>query len=242
MGEVLGLLERNVRKFPDKVAITGDDRTVTYAISRATAVFGAAFHQSYGLTETTGVATVLDPGEHRPDGRLGSVGRTLPGLEVRVDGSGEILVRGPAVTSGYWRNPAATAQSIVDGWLRTGDAGSLDADGYLYLHDRIKDMIVSGGENVYPAEVERVLAAHPAVLDVAVVGVPSARWGESPAAVVVPAGDLDGAALIAWSRERLAHFKCPVAVHVVDALPRNAAGKVLKRVLRQRYRSSGDTP
>ncbi|WP_426511803.1 AMP-binding protein [Dactylosporangium sp. McL0621] len=196
-------------------------------VGRATEVLGARLHQSYGLTETTGVATVLDPEEHRPDGRLTSVGRPLPGLDVRVAG-GEILVRGPSVTRGYWRG-----ESIVDGWLHTGDGGSFDEDGYLYLHDRIKDMIVSGGENVYPAEVERVLAAHPHVLDVAVVGVPSARWGESPIAVVVTNGAVDD--LIPWSRERLAHYKCPVAVHVVETLPRNASGKILKRLLRKEY-------
>jgi len=204
-------------------------------VTRATAVLGAGFHQSYGLTESTGVATVLDPAEHRPDGRLTSVGRPLPGLEIRiadpVDGIGEILVRGPSVTRGYWRDPAATGLALDGGWLHTGDAGSFDADGYLYLHDRIKDMIVSGGENVYPAEVEQVLAGHPGVIDVAVIGVASPRWGESPIAVVV--GDVRPGDLIAWARERMAHFKCPVAVRIVDALPRNASGKVLKRVLRE---------
>ncbi|WP_433060142.1 AMP-binding protein [Dactylosporangium sp. CS-033363] len=205
-------------------------------MTRATEVFGAQFHQSYGLTETTGVATVLDPGEHRPDGRLTSVGRPLPGLEVKVSAIGEILVRGPAVTRGYWGNADATSESIVDGWLHTGDAGAFDGGGYLYLRDRIKDMIVSGGENVYPAEVEQVLAAHPHVLDVAVIGVPSSRWGESPLAVVVADGPVDD--LIPWSRERLAHFKCPVAVHEVEALPRNASGKVLKRLLRESYGAS----
>nr|BFE61440.1 fatty acid--CoA ligase [Dactylosporangium thailandense] len=198
-------------------------------VGRATEVLGAHFHQSYGLTETTGVATVLEPEEHHANGRLTSVGRPLPGLEVRVC-DGEVLVRGPSVTRGYWRG-----ESVADGWLHTGDGGAFDADGYLYLRDRIKDMIVSGGENVYPAEVERVLAGHPQVLDVAVIGVPSARWGESPIAVVVATGPVDD--LIPWSRERLAHFKCPVAVHVVDALPRNASGKVLKRLLREEHRN-----
>ncbi|MFI5915901.1 hypothetical protein [Dactylosporangium sp. NPDC051541] len=117
--------------------------------------------------------------------------------------------------------------------MRTGDGGSFDEDGYLYLHDRIKDMIVSGGENVYPAEVESVLTAHPNVLEVAVVGVPSDRWGESPIVVVVASGDVDD--LIPWCRDRLAHFKCPIAVHVVEALPRNASGKLLKHTLRAAY-------
>jgi acyl-CoA synthetase (AMP-forming)/AMP-acid ligase II len=168
----------------------------------------------------------------------------MPGVSLRVvdpvtlsdlppGERGEVLIGGGHVMRGYWRNPGATSTTIVDGWVRTGDGGSFDEDGYLYLHDRIKDMIVSGGENVYPAEVERVLAAHPHVLDVAVVGVPSARWGESPIAVVVTNGAVDD--LIPWSRERLAHYKCPVAVHVVETLPRNASGKILKRLLRKEY-------
>nr|BFE61438.1 fatty acid--CoA ligase [Dactylosporangium thailandense] len=222
-------------------------------IRSATEVFGCKFLQSYGLTESTGGVTVLWPEDHLPDEpakepRLRSVGRPMPGVEVRVvdpvtladlpaGERGEVLIGGGHVMRGYWRNPAATAETIVDGWVRTGDGGSFDADGYLYLHDRIKDMIVSGGENVYPAEVESVLTGHPDLAEVAVVGVPSGRWGESPVAVVVARTGRtpDGAEVIAWCRERLAHFKCPVAVHVVDALPRNASGKLLKHALRATY-------
>jgi acyl-CoA synthetase (AMP-forming)/AMP-acid ligase II len=139
---------------------------------------------------------------------------------------------------GYWGKPDATAAAITpDGWLRSGDGGHMDADGYLYVTDRIKDMIISGGENIYPAEIERVLAEHPTVDDVAVIGVPDARWGEAPKAVVVPAPDatVDPDALIAYCREHLAAFKCPTTVDVVDELPRNLTGKVLKKQLREPY-------
>jgi acyl-CoA synthetase (AMP-forming)/AMP-acid ligase II len=216
-------------------------------IRQATEVFGCRFIQSYGLTESTGGVTVLWPDDHFVEKRLRSVGRPMPGVEVKVvdpvtlaplppGRRGEVLIGGGHVMRGYWRRPEETAATIVDGWVRTGDGGSFDEDGYLYLHDRIKDMIVSGGENVYPAEVESVLTGHPAVAEVAVVGVPSDRWGESPVAVVVPrtGATVDEAEVIAWCRERLAHFKCPVAVHVVEALPRNASGKLLKHVLRTR--------
>ena len=168
-------------------------------IEEATRVFGCDFIQSYGLTETTGGMTVLDGADHLdPDERrLRSAGRAFRTAEVRVvdpvtledvapGARGEVLVRGPMVMKGYWRNPEATSAALTeDGWLRTGDGGSVDADGYLYLHDRLKDMIVSGGENVFPAEVESVMTGHPEVAQVAVVGVTSARWGESPLAVVV---------------------------------------------------------
>jgi len=218
---------------------------------RAHELFGAALSQSYGLTETVGVATFLRPEDHVPDPatihRLRSAGRPLPGMEVAVvdpatgaplpaGEAGEVVTRGPSVTSGYWGNEAATREAFLDGgWLRTGDVGSLDADGYLYLRDRIKDMIVSGGENIYPAEVENVLAAHPGVVEVAVVGAPSERWGETPVAFVVPAAghQLDEGELIAFCRARLAHYKCPTRVLTSAGLPRNPSGKVLKRELRQ---------
>ncbi|MCO7220128.1 long-chain-fatty-acid--CoA ligase [Klenkia sp. PcliD-1-E] len=216
---------------------------------RAQELFGAQLSQSYGLTETLGVTTLLPPADHVPDPatvhRLRSAGRAVPGVEVGVvdvagvplqaGEVGEVVVRGPVVTTGYWRNPAATAEAFLPGgWLRTGDVGELDADGYLYLRDRIKDVIVSGGENVYPAEVENALAAHPGVAEVAVVGEPSDRWGESPVAfvVAVPGAQLDPDDLLAGCRERLAHYKCPRRVEVVGALPRNPSGKVLRRELR----------
>lgn len=157
------------------------------------------------------------------------------GRVVQTDERGEVQIRGPWVTQGYFNRPEETAAALVgDGWLRTGDGGSLDAGGYLYLHDRIKDMIVSGGENVYPAEIESVLSAHPDIAEVGVIGIPSHKWGESPHAVVVPKPgshptEVD---IIAWSRENMAHFKCPVSVSFVGALPRNPSGKILKRALR----------
>lgn len=222
-------------------------------LREATEVLGCKFLQSYGLTESTGGVTILLPEDHLVTGetthRLRSVGRPMPNVPVRivdpetledlpVGSRGEVLIGGGHVMRRYWRNPAATAASITpDGWLRSGDGGSIDEDGYLYLHDRLKDMIVSGGENVYPAEVESILTGHPAVAQVAVVGVPSEKWGESPIAVVVltPGASVTEAELIAWSRDHMAHFKCPVSVAFVDALPLNASGKLLKTQLRATY-------
>ena len=220
-------------------------------LREATRVIGCKFLQSYGLTESTGGFTILGADDHVADEayarRLTSAGKAMPGAEIRVVDPitlddlpigvrGEVLVRGPRIMKGYWRQPQLTASTILEGgWLRTGDGGSFDESGYLYLHDRIKDMIISGGENIYPAEVESVLTGHPAILEVAVIGVSSAEWGESPHAVVVlkPGATLDEVALIEWSRDRLAHFKCPVSVSFVDALPRTASGKLRKAVLRE---------
>ncbi len=139
---------------------------------------------------------------------------------------------------GYWNDEAATREAVDDeGWFRTGDAGYVDADGYVYIHDRVKDMIVSGGENVYPAEVENVLMGHPAIADVAVIGVPHERWGETAKAIVVvePGAELDPDDVIAYARERLARFKCPTSIEIVDSLPRNPSGKILKKDLRAPY-------
>ncbi|MEX2626054.1 MAG: long-chain-fatty-acid--CoA ligase [Ilumatobacteraceae bacterium] len=212
-------------------------------------VFDCKFWQAYGLTETTGGVVNLAPDDHDVSGpnrhRLRSCGTPGPGVELRVVGDdgtdvvqgevGEIWVRSRQVMKGYWNMPEATAEVITDdGWFKTGDAGYLDADGYLYIHDRVKDMIVSGGENVYPAEVENVLMSHPAVADCAVIGVPHDTWGETPKAIVVPAPDVPFAEdqIIAYCRERLAAFKCPTSVDRAEALPRNPSGKVLKKDLR----------
>ena len=221
------------------------------ALRKALALFGCEFIQVYGATETTGAITQLDGADHDPDNRPGllrSCGKPYPWVQIRVvdangddvaDGAvGELWVRSPSNMSGYWNAPDATAATITgDGWLKTGDAGYFDAEGYLYLHDRVKDMIVSGGENVYPAEVENVLAAHSDVDDVAVIGVPHEKWGEAVLAVVVPAAGASPseAELIAFARERLAGFKLPKSFAFVDALPRNPSGKVLKRELREPY-------
>ncbi|MGH0033984.1 MAG: fatty acid--CoA ligase [Myxococcota bacterium] len=210
--------------------------------------FGCQFIQAYGLTETTGAVVLLPPDDHVPGHpRLKACGLPIFGtrLEIRdAEGRpcppgvvGEIAISGPMVMKGYWNRPEATASAIRDGWFHSGDAGYLDEDGYLYIHDRVKDMIVSGGENVYPAEVESVLSGHPQVADVAVIGVPDERWGETVMAVVVAAegSDLTEDAVIDYCRDRLAGFKRPRSVDFVDALPRNPTGKILKRELREPY-------
>lgn len=220
---------------------------------RAKEVFGTELSQSYGLTETLGVTTLLGPADHVPEPatvhRLRSAGRAVEGIEIAIvdpdSGAtlasgepGEVVVRGPSVTTGYWRRPEATAEAfLADGWFRTGDVGTLDDEGYLYLKDRLKDLIVSGGENIYPAEVENALAGHPDVGEVAVIGIPSPQWGETQLAVIVPVAGAHPAEaeIIDYCRARLAHFKCPTAVRIVDVLPRNPSGKVLKRDLRQPY-------
>ena len=226
-------------------------------LDAALQVFPDALHQVYGMTETCGTLTVLSPDDHvdpaHPERRR-SAGRPAIGIEVRiVDPSsaadvasgtvGEIWTRGAQVMRGYWGDDAATAQTLLDdGWLRTGDAGRVDEHGLLYIHDRVKDMIVSGGENIYPAEVESVLASHEAVADVAVIGVPDDRWGEAVKAVVVtvPGTEVPEAELIQFARLHMAHYKCPASVEFVDVLPRNATGKVLKRELREPFWAGRD--
>jgi long-chain acyl-CoA synthetase len=222
-------------------------------LRRAISTFRCPFLQVYGMTETTGAITQLAAADHDPDGPraplLRSAGKPFEWVELKiVDPAseqarsagevGELWTRSPQNMVGYWGNPEATAQTITpEGWLRTGDAGYLDADGYLFLTDRVKDMIVTGAENVYPIEVENVLADHPDVADVAVIGVPDARWGETVKAVVVarPGAELNEEDLIAFARERIAHFKCPTSVDFVEVLPRNPSGKILKRELREPY-------
>jgi fatty-acyl-CoA synthase len=203
----------------------------------------------YGLTEATGGGTILSPDWHDPArGKLRSCGKPYPGFDLRiVDPSGnpvpagevgEIAIRSPTIMNGYWNNPTATREAFFpDGWLRTGDAAYMDNDGFVYVHDRIKNMIVSGAENIYPAEVENALFGHPAIAEVAVIGVPDPRWGEAVKAIVTLRPDQTATAdeLIAYARERIAGFKLPKSVDFVDALPRNATGKVLHRMLRDRY-------
>ncbi len=210
---------------------------------------GCGFVQFYGMTETTGTIVALPPEDHSPQGspRMRAAGKPLPWVSIRVVDArgedlptgqvGEIITRSPANMAGYWNRPEETARTIRNGWLHTGDAGYLDEDGYLFIHDRVKDMIVSGGENVYPAEVENALSEHPAVGEVAVIGVPDAMWGEAVKAVIVcrPGFSLSADQLIDWARTRIAGFKTPRSVDFVDALPRNASGKLLKRELRAPY-------
>jgi malonyl-CoA/methylmalonyl-CoA synthetase len=186
--------------------------------------------ERYGMTET--VMNVSNPydGERRP----GSVGLPLPGVELRLSNGrdGEIQLRGPNVFAGYWERAQASRECFSDGWFRTGDLGALDPDGYLRILGRSKELIISGGFNVYPREVEEVLLAHPAVAEAAVVGTPSDEWGEVVTAFVVPSGDAPPAeSLIAFAAEQLAPFKRPRLLQFVDTLPRNALGKVLKHEL-----------
>ncbi|WP_028936762.1 long-chain-fatty-acid--CoA ligase [Pseudonocardia spinosispora] len=215
-------------------------------------VFPNVFMQVYGMTEACGVVTVLGPEDHAegaPEQRLISAGQPMDGVSIEVrepatgepvptGQQGEVWVRTEQLMSGYWNRPEATASAIgEDGWYHSGDAGHFDTDGYLYITDRIKDMIISGGENIYPAEIERVLAEHPSVGDLTVVGVPDDKWGEVPKAVVVAAEGhtVDEAELLAYCREHLASYKCPKSVDVVDELPRNPTGKILKKDVRARY-------
>jgi acyl-CoA synthetase (AMP-forming)/AMP-acid ligase II len=218
-------------------------------LREAMTTFRCDFGQLYGITETSGVLTVLPPNDHDPDGnaRMRSCGKPIGNAEIKIIGEkgtslppgqvGEIVVRSPQVMKGYWRLPEATVHAVRDGWFHTGDAGYFDEHGYLYVHDRVKDLIISGGENIYPAEVENALFGHPAVADVGVIGVPDDQWGESVKAVVVkkPGMEVSASELIAYCRERIARYKAPRSIDFVDELPRNPSGKILKRVLRAPY-------
>ena len=217
------------------------------SLRQALETFGCEMEQGYGLTETVGPVAMLRPDDHLNDEKLQSCGKAVPGAELRVvdkDGVdcaigdvGEIIVSSVQVMNGYWNRPDDTAAAKKDGWLHTGDAAYFDADGYLYIHDRLKDMIVSGAENVYPAEVERVLERFPGIAEVAVIGVPDEQWGEAVKAVVVaqPGATLSADEIIEFARTQVARFKCPKSVDIVDAMPRNASGKILKKELRGPY-------
>ena len=218
-------------------------------LKQAMNIFKCGFQQVYGLTETTGAITLLPPEDHDPADteKLLSCGYAQTGVDLRIVGDdgndlpagkvGEIAVRSPQVMRGYWRLADATTRAIQGDWFMTGDAGYLDDKGYLYIYDRVKDMIVSGGENIYPAEVESALFGHPAVADVAVIGVPDERWGEAVKAVVVAraGAEISAGELITWARERIAGYKLPKSIDFVEALPRNPTGKLLKRELRLPY-------
>ena len=209
----------------------------------------AGFLQCYGMTETTGTIAMLPPEDHSLEGnqRMKSAGKAVPGAELKVVGEdgeelprgevGELICKSPSNMEGYWNLPEATSSSLIDGWMHTGDAAYMDEDGYVFIQDRIKDMIISGGENVYPAQVESAIYGHPAVAEVAVVGVPDDTWGEAVKACVVPkpGSEVDPADIIAFTRERLAGFKVPKTVDVIEVMPRNASGKILRRELRAPY-------
>ncbi len=213
-------------------------------------VFGCGFCQQYGMTETTGTIVYLPPEDHDPAGnaRMRAAGLPMPGVEIKIIDEagntlptgevGEVAIRSVANMAGYWKLPEATAATMgADGWLRSGDAGYLDADGYLFIHDRVKDMIISGAENIYPAEVESAVYGHPDVAEVAVIGVPDAQWGEAVKAIVVakPGTNPTPADIIAFARTRIAAFKAPKTVDFIDILPRNPSGKILRRELREPF-------
>jgi acyl-CoA synthetase (AMP-forming)/AMP-acid ligase II len=220
----------------------GGSAIVGPRLDAALAAFGERLLHSFGMTETTSHASILGKKEHRT--HAGSVGRPLPGVEMRIvddarrplgaEEIGEIEVKGENVMKGYWRNPGATAETLHDGWLATGDLGRRDALGYYYIVGRKKDLIISGGVNIYPADIENVLAEHPAVAEVAVFGAPDPNWGECVVAAIVPRQDMtiDTDALRGFVRKSLGGFKTPKEIRVMAALPKNGAGKVLKRELR----------
>jgi long-chain acyl-CoA synthetase len=215
-------------------------------LKRCIEIFGCKFCQIYGLTETSGPFSCL-PFEHHVGNLLLSCGRPMFGARARildVHGEelpfgeiGEICYQGESLMSGYWARPEATAEAIRDGWFHSGDAGYMDENGFIFVKDRIKDMIVSGSENVYPAEIEAVLAGHGDIVECAVIGVPDAKWGETVKAVVVKrdGSKLTEQELIEWMRDKVAGYKRPRSVDFIDKLPRNASGKLLKRTLREPY-------
>jgi acyl-CoA synthetase (AMP-forming)/AMP-acid ligase II len=251
---MIGMLLNHPEFRPERL---GSLRTLTYGASPMPGALldelltlfpGIEIFQGYGMTESSAVLTMLGPEEHRKGGeRLRSAGRPLMGVVLSIQDptgailptgeTGEVCARAGNFMREYWNKPDATDDAFRGGWYHSGDAGYLDRDGYLYLVDRVKDMIVTGGENVYPAEVESVLAGHPAVADVAVIGVPDDVWGESVKAIVVrrPGQALTESEFLDWSRGRLAGYKRPRSVDFIEAIPRNPSGKVLKRELRAPY-------
>lgn len=239
------------RQFPSlRVIYYGAAPIGVPLLRRALEVFRCDLVQGYGLTESTGGFVYLNEVDHAralagEDHLLRATGRPVladvrivdeTGRDLGPGEPGELLVRGPHVMKGYWRNPEATRQTVRDGWLHSGDIARVDAEGYVYLCDRLKDMVVSGGTNIYPREVEAVLLEHPAIVDVAVIGVPDEKWGEALLAICVCRGDAPSQdALVDFCRSRLGGYKIPRRYEFVDALPRNPSGKVLKRVLREPY-------
>lgn len=218
-------------------------------LREALATFQCGFVQLYGMTETTGAATYLPPQDHDVNGndRMRSAGKPYPGVKIKIVDEqnrelaprqvGEICIYSPVNMLGYWNLPEETGKTLIDGYVYTGDAGYLDENGYVYVHDRVKDMIVSGGENIYPAEVESAIFGLPGIADVAVIGVPDERWGEAVKAVVVlkPGARVSADDIIGHARSRIAGYKCPKTVDFIDELPRNPSGKILKRELRKPY-------
>ncbi|MGL6108731.1 MAG: long-chain-fatty-acid--CoA ligase [Rubrivivax sp.] len=242
--------------------LTHDASTLRWVLSGAAPVavnliktyadMGVEIHQVYGLTESCGPGCLI-LGEDAMS-RAGSTGRAYFHTDVRVIGTdgrdcapdepGEVLIRGPHNMVGYWKRPDATALALRGGWLHTGDIGTMDAEGFVTIRDRMKDMLISGGENVYPAEIENMLQGHPSLADAAVIGLASPKWGEVPLAVVVAkkGASLAEAELLDWCKGRLATFKLPKAAVFVAEIPRNPSGKILKRVLREQYKDQVKAP
>ncbi len=232
-----------------KTIVYGASPISEAVLARAMAALpGVAFVQAYGMTELSPVATINPAANHVPGGaKLRSAGRASFCTEVRIVDPedrevprgtvGEVIVRGPNVMQGYWNQPEQTAAALRGGWMHTGDGGYMDEDGFVFIVDRLKDMIISGGENIFSAEVENALAQHPAVAACAVIGIPSAEWGETVHAVVVPrpGASADAEALMAHCKTLIAGYKCPRSVEFRDALPLSGAGKVLKTALRKPY-------
>jgi long-chain acyl-CoA synthetase len=219
-------------------------------LKQAVAMFKCGFVQLYGMTETCGAITYLPAEDHDLGGtrRMRSAGKAITGVAIEIrdaqgqplppNRDGEIWIKSDSRMNGYWNLPEATAATMTDdGWVRSGDGGYMDEDGYVFVQDRVKDMIVSGGENIYPAEVESAIYGHPDVAEVAVIAVPDDKWGEAVKAVIVPkqGAQPDAQAIIAFARQRIAGYKLPKSIDFVDELPRNGTGKVLKRELRKRY-------
>jgi O-succinylbenzoic acid--CoA ligase len=234
------MLDADALPYPDSVraVLVGGGPVPSQLLTRALDR-GLPVVQTYGLTEASSQVATLAPADAAS--HVGSAGKALVSTGLRIDAApnepGEILVRGPTVSPGYWRSEAATAEAFSGGWFHTGDIGRLDGDGYLYVLDRRDDLIVTGGENVYPAEVVAVLLLHPAVSAAAVVGVPDASWGHVVAAALVaaPGAYIDLPALTEWLRSRVAAFKVPQRFLVVDALPATASGKIQRHLARQMF-------
>lgn len=239
-----------------KMLMYGASPIAEDVLRRAVSCFGCDVYQAYGLTETTAILTLLGADEHRralagEAHLLLAAGRPLPGTAMRIADDddeacavgeiGQILARGPQIVPGYWAMEEATADFLKDGWAHTGDAGEIDEQGYLYIRDRIKDMVVSGGENIYPREIENVLFDHPHIIDAAVIGVPDTKFGEALLAVIVTdtGKEISSDEIIAFCRKRLGGYKVPRRIRCVTALPRNASGKVLKQELRKPYWDNG---
>ena len=231
-----------------KVVVYGASPIAEDTVVNAINLMNCGFYQVYGLTETSGAITCLISEDHDPKrNKLRSCGKALPGVEIKVIDEagnevdqgevGEIITKSDLNMKGYWNNLEATEKSIQDGWFYSGDAGFLDEEGFLYIHDRVKDMIVSGGENIYPAEVENALMSNEEILDAAVVGVPDDKWGESTKAFVVlsEGSTLNSEDIISYTKSKIASYKCPKSVEFIEMLPRNPSGKVLRRELRAPY-------